>query len=116
VFSTQNGTHYIFGSKLVDRLNEQLSVQVLKAIATTGADGVVATAKQSSSQSKVPFTGLGLGLETVQDPGNLGTIIRTAAAAGATGLWLSGDSVDLDNRVRASAGQWFRLPMAVSPI
>jgi len=45
----------------------------------------------------VPFTGLGLGLETVADPGNLGTIIRTAAAAGATG-WLSGDSVDLDRR------------------
>jgi len=80
-------------------------------------DGVVATAKQSSSQSKVPFTGLGLGLETVQDPGNLGTIIRTAAAAGATGLWLSGDSVDLDSRrccVPQLGDGW--LPMAVSPI
>jgi TrmH family RNA methyltransferase len=52
----------------------------------------------------------------VQDPGNLGTIIRTAAAAGAERLWLSRDSVDLDNPkvLRASAGQWFRLPMAVT--
>jgi len=67
-------------------------------------DGVVAT-KRSYSQSKVPFTGLGLVLETVQDPGNLGAIIRTAAAAGATGLWLSRDSVDLDPEVlRASVG------------
>jgi TrmH family RNA methyltransferase len=56
-------------------------------------------------------------LETVQDPGNLGTIIRTASAVGASGLWLSEDSVDLDNPkvLRASAGQWFRLPTAVSP-
>jgi len=77
---------------------------------------VIATAKRRSSQS-VPFNGLALALETVQDPGNLGTIIRTTAAAGAAGLWLSGDSVDLDNPkvLRASAGQWFRLPMAVSP-
>ena len=96
---------------------EIVSPEVLKAIATTvQPDGVVATAKRNSSQ-QVPLTGLGLALETVQDPGNLGTIIRTAAAAGAAGLWLSEDSVDLDNPkvLRASAGQWFRLPMAVSP-
>lgn len=97
---------------------EVVSPEVLKAIATTvQPDGVVATAKRGYSQSKVPFTGLALALETVQDPGNLGTIIRTAAAAGASGLWLSADSVELDNPkvLRASAGQWFRLPMAVSP-
>lgn len=96
---------------------EIVSPEVLKAIATTvQPDGVVATAKRRSSQP-VPLTGLGLALETVQDPGNLGTIIRTAAATSATGLWLSEDSVDLDNPkvLRASAGQWFRLPMAVSP-
>ena len=96
---------------------EVVSPEVLKAIATTvQPDGVVATAKRGYSH-QVPFTGLGLALETVQDPGNLGTIIRTAAAAGASGLWLSADSVELDNPkvLRASAGQWFRLPMAVSP-
>lgn len=62
----------------------------------------------------MPFTGTVLALETIQDPGNLGTIIRTAAAAAASGLWLTADSVDLDNPkvLRASAGQWFRLPMA----
>ena len=55
-------------------------------------------------------------LSTIQDPGNLGTMIRAAAAAGVDGLWVSKDSVDLDNPkvLRASAGQWFRLPMGVS--
>ncbi|MEB3181828.1 MAG: RNA methyltransferase [Nostocaceae cyanobacterium] len=96
---------------------EIVSPEVLKSIATTvQPDGVIATAKRHQSHAQVPFTGVTLALETVQDPGNLGTIIRTAAAAGASGMWLSGDSVDLDNPkvLRASAGQWFRLPMAVS--
>lgn len=97
---------------------ELVSPEVLKAIATTvQPDGVIATAKRSNSQKQIPLTGLALALETLQDPGNLGTIIRTAAAAGASGLWLSEDSVELDNPkvLRATAGQWFRLPMAVSP-
>ncbi|MBW4642514.1 MAG: RNA methyltransferase [Goleter apudmare HA4340-LM2] len=96
---------------------EIVSKEVLTAIATTiQPDGVVAMAKRCHSQIPVPMTGLVLALETIQDPGNLGTMIRTAAAAGASGLWMSGDSVDLDNPkvLRASAGQWFRLAMAVS--
>lgn len=96
---------------------EIVSAEIVKAIATTvQPDGVVATAKRNFSH-QVPFTGLAIALSTIQDPGNLGTIIRTAAATDASGLWLSADSVDLDNPkvVRASAGQWFRLPMAVSP-
>ncbi len=96
---------------------ENVSSEVLQAIATTvQPDGVVATARRNEQQQAVPYTGIGLALETLQDPGNLGTIIRTAAAAGTSGLWISDDSVDLDNPkvLRASAGQWFRLPMAVS--
>jgi RNA methyltransferase, TrmH family len=97
--------------------SEIVSEEVLAAMATTvQPDGVVATAKREEQQTQLPFTGLVLAVETLQDPGNLGTMIRTAAAAGASGLWLSDDSVDLDNPkvLRASAGQWFRLNMAVS--
>ena len=96
---------------------EIVSSEVLQAVATTiQPDGVVATARRNEWQQVVPYTGIGLALETLQDPGNLGTIIRTAAGSGASGLWISDDSVDLDNPkvLRASAGQWFRLPMAVS--
>ena len=94
-----------------------VSAEVLRAIATTvNPDGVIATATRLNPQTKLPCRGLLLALETVQDPGNLGTIIRTCAAAGAAGLYISSDSVDLDHPkvLRASAGQWFRLPMAVS--
>ncbi len=102
-------------AKLAQRV-ELVSPDVLRAIATTiEPDGVVATAARIHMQP-LRFSQLGLVLETIQDPGNLGTIIRTAAAAGADGLLLSDTSVDLDHPkvLRSSAGQWFRLPMGVS--
>lgn len=95
---------------------EVVSREVLVAIATTvEPDGVVATLPRRTGVPAGPPQ-LGLMLETIQDPGNLGTMIRTAAAAGADHLWLSADSVDLDHPkvLRASAGQWFRMPMTVS--
>ena len=50
----------------------------------------------------------------VADPGNAGTVIRCADAAGAGGVVLAGSSVDLHNAktVRASAGSAFHLPVA----
>jgi RNA methyltransferase, TrmH family len=104
-------------AKLRAARSELVTAEVLQAIATTvHPDGVVATAYRRSPQPPVVPPRLGIALETLQDPGNLGTVIRTAAAAGVDGLWLSADSVDLDHPkvLRASAGQWFRLPMAVS--
>jgi TrmH family RNA methyltransferase len=54
-------------------------------------------------------------LEEVRDPGNAGTIIRAADAAGADGVIFTGRSVDLYNPkvVRASTGSIFHLPVAV---
>jgi RNA methyltransferase, TrmH family len=97
---------------------ELVNEAVLKAIATTvQPDGVVAVApRRESPIPSGPLSGLTLALETIQDPGNLGTLIRTAAATGTQSIWLSADSVDADSPkvLRASAGQWFRLPVAVS--
>ncbi len=49
----------------------------------------------------------------LRDPGNAGTVLRSAEAAGATGLVCCDGSVDLFNpkTVRASAGALFRLPV-----
>lgn len=51
-------------------------------------------------------------LDNLQDPGNLGTIFRTAEAAGATGILLSSDSVDVYNPkvIRSTMGAVFRMP------
>ncbi|MDQ6934161.1 MAG: RNA methyltransferase [Actinomycetota bacterium] len=52
----------------------------------------------------------------VRDPGNAGTMIRTADAAGAAAVVLTGNSVDLynDKTVRATAGSLFHLPIALT--
>lgn len=51
-------------------------------------------------------------LENIQDPGNLGTMMRTAEAAGVTGVLMSRDTVDLFNpkTVRATMSAIFRVP------
>jgi TrmH family RNA methyltransferase len=54
-------------------------------------------------------------LAHARDPGNAGTVLRTADAAGAGAVLLTGDSVDPYNPkcVRASAGSLFHLPVAI---
>jgi TrmH family RNA methyltransferase len=49
----------------------------------------------------------------VADPGNLGTMVRSAEAAGAVGIVIAGDSVEAHNPkvVRSSAGALFGLPV-----
>ena len=96
---------------------ELVSPEVLQSMATTvHPDGVVAIATLRYAPPPTSQLSLGVVLEALQDPGNLGAIIRTAAAVGGDGLWLSEDSVNPDHPkvLRASAGQWFRLPMTVT--
>lgn len=54
-----------------------------------------------------------LGLDRVRDPGNLGTIIRTADAVGVSGIFLIGDTTDPFSleTVRATMGSIFAVPL-----
>ncbi|MBH0203090.1 MAG: RNA methyltransferase [Nitrospira sp.] len=56
---------------------------------------------------------LGLYGDRLQDPANVGAIIRTAAALNLSGVWLSADSADhfSPKVVRATAGTILRLPV-----
>ncbi len=51
-------------------------------------------------------------MDTIQDPGNLGTIFRTAEAAGVTGIFLSRECADIYNpkTIRSTMGAIFRVP------
>jgi TrmH family RNA methyltransferase len=55
-------------------------------------------------------------LENIQDPGNLGTMLRTGEGAGITGVIVSGDTVDLYNpkTVRSTMGSIYRIPYLVA--
>jgi RNA methyltransferase, TrmH family len=61
--------------------------------------------------------GVWLALEEIRDPGNLGTIIRTADAAGVSGIILIGDCCDpyAGECVRASTGSIFAVPLVRMP-
>ncbi len=103
---------------------EFVSEQVVESMAdTVTPQGVVAVCRQFPTSIKdiLAPDAAGRGprliavLEEVRDPGNAGTIIRAADAAGADGVIMSGRSVDLYNPkvVRASTGSIFHLPVAV---
>jgi RNA methyltransferase, TrmH family len=64
-----------------------------------------------------PGLALAVVLANVRDPGNAGTVLRTADAAGAGGVVFAGSSVDPYNSkcVRASAGSLFHLPVVTGP-
>lgn len=51
-------------------------------------------------------------LENLQDPGNLGTILRTGEGAGVTGVIMSADTVDIYNpkTIRSTMGSIYRMP------
>lgn len=112
-------------SKWLEKSNEFIVLKdsVFNEISETqSSQGVVATVKLvfstmeeilAAKSSKGHFILL---LERLQDPGNLGTIIRTAEASGVTGIILSNDSVDLYNPkvVRSTMSAIFRMPVYVS--
>ena len=55
-------------------------------------------------------------LEGLQDPGNLGTILRAGEGAGVTGVIMSRDTVDIYNPkvIRSTMGSIYRVPFMVS--
>lgn len=67
--------------------------------------------------SSLPAEGTIVVCADVRDPGNAGTIIRTADAVGAAGVVLAGNSVDPYNAktVRATVGSLFHLPLVLVP-
>ena len=98
--------------ELADR-KEIITPELMKKVATTvNPDGVVAISERHNVGSEPPSDlSCGLILERIQDPGNLGTIIRTSVATDVDFLWLSSDSVDLDHPkvMRSSVGEWFKI-------
>lgn len=86
-----------------------------KIAATDQPQGIIAVYEptQWSMTDMAPTTGRPLVvLDGVQDPGNVGTIARTAVAFGASGLLALPGTADLTNPkvVRAAMGALFRLP------
>jgi RNA methyltransferase, TrmH family len=82
----------------------------------TTPQGIVAVARTATAAlADVAGTGLLVVLHEVADPGNAGTIVRTADAVGATAVVATAGSVDLfsPKAIRAAVGSTYHLPLVV---
>ena len=139
----ETGLHLIESDKLVlDAIASGARVRtVFKTEGAKGADGIetivvsesvmeaLATAKTPSGLCAVVETpdcsvpeifpeGLIVVLDRLQDPGNVGTIIRTADALGAAGVLLSPDCADpfSPKALRAAMGSTYHLPIMIGAL
>lgn len=80
---------------------------------TVNSQGVMAVVKMPKKHFELKAEGLYLALDHIQDPGNLGTMIRTADAAGFTGLIYNKGTVDPygEKVLRSTMGSIFSLPL-----
>lgn len=76
------------------------------------AEEMTREAVQGCAQESAHRQPLVMALENLQDPGNLGTIVRTAEGDGVTGILLSDTCVDLYNPkvIRSTMGSIYRMP------
>ena len=91
-----------------------LPENVLAAVCDTKTpQGIAAVVKISSTAAPGRKV---VALDGVQDPGNVGTIIRTADAAGLEGIILSEQCADVfsPKTLRATMGSVFRMPIVVT--
>jgi TrmH family RNA methyltransferase len=92
-------------SALMDALSESKTPQPVMAVVTMREYSLDALFSRDP--------GLIIVAHQLQDPGNLGTIIRTAEAVGASGIAITSNTVDPFNAkaIRASMGSILRLPI-----
>jgi TrmH family RNA methyltransferase len=89
---------------------------LLKVADTKSPQPVIATARfRVDTMAAVSLDRAILVLDNIRDPGNAGTMIRSADAAGVGGVIFTGDCVDPFNpkTLRSSAGSVFHLPLVV---
>ncbi len=102
-----------------DVLVTDASAEVVGTLSDTvhpqGLIAVCSLVDVSLDQIAATRPGLVALMSRVRDPGNAGTVLRAADAAGADAVILTDESVDVHNPkcVRASAGSLFHLPVAV---
>lgn len=97
---------YLISDDIADRLSETQSTQ-----------GIFAVCKMKNEDLKIDLNGKYIALDNVQDPGNLGTIIRTADAFGIDGI-ITGGGCDVFNPkvLRSSMGSVLRMKIKDSQV
>ncbi|HVA25341.1 MAG TPA: RNA methyltransferase [Chloroflexota bacterium] len=99
-------------------LAEQIDEHILAAISETVTSQGVVAGVEIPIVGSLPEGGHVLVLDGIADPGNAGTMLRTALAAGAVGVVATKATTDLwsPKAVRAGMGAHFHLPLAVDVV
>ena len=103
----------ILGGQSVSIVSDRVAAALSDTVTPQGLVAVAPLLDTDLASALPPSPRLVAVLVDVRDPGNVGTIIRVADAAGADAVVLAGDSVDPHNGkcVRAAAGSHFHLPV-----
>lgn len=110
------------GELVKDKKYQIVSDQVFKKISdTVTPQGIVAVVKQKSYsidyiiEKRNKEKSCIVVLDRLQNPGNMGTIVRTGEAAGISGIIMSKDSADIYNPkvIRSTMGSIFRVPFSI---
>lgn len=118
VFVSENSLDRWQSFNMQDKIQKNTKVylvtdQILKVISSTDTpQGIVAVVNNRNIEIENK-QGFYLLVDKVQDPGNMGTIIRTAHAAGALGVIITKGTVDIYNEktLRSTMGSIFHIPV-----
>lgn len=132
-FRDEYGLFVVEGEKMVRELcdsgyeleaiyrEEEIGSAMMERISLcSSASPVLALARipKRDSRDSQPAPGLCLALDSVRDPGNVGTILRSADWFGVSRVYLSEDCADIYNPkvVQASMGSLFRVKISVCDV
>ena len=110
IFVTEEGLGRLGHSDLVKLVSPEVLAELSDSVTPQGVVAQIAMPQQELPQQ---LTGKYLVLEDVQDPGNVGTMIRTADAAGYDGVFVSDKTADIYNLkvLRSMQGSHLHLPI-----
>ena len=110
IFVTEEGLGRLGHSDRVKLVSPEVLAELSDSVTP---QGVVAQLSLPQQELAGQLSGKFLVLEDVQDPGNVGTMIRTADAAGYDGVFISEKTADIYNMkvLRAMQGSHFHLPV-----
>lgn len=102
----------------ISTITDRAMAGLTETVTPQGVVAVCALVDRSLTDALAGSPQLVAVLVGVSDPGNAGTVIRVADAAGADAVILAGDAVDPHNGkcVRASTGSVFHVPIARAPV